>query len=67
MGVNLVQAWSSAKARLSAVGLASPAIDARLLLEAAADVTRTVFPTKRPPSMFPPPIRRQMSPPLRMS
>ena len=41
MGVNLVQAWSSAKARLSAVGLASPAIDARLLLEAAADVTRT--------------------------
>jgi release factor glutamine methyltransferase len=36
----LVQAWKGAKARLDAVGIAGPVIDARLLLEAAADATR---------------------------
>jgi release factor glutamine methyltransferase len=40
MGVNLVQAWTRAKKRLEEVGLPSPVIDARLLLEAAADATR---------------------------
>jgi release factor glutamine methyltransferase len=41
MGLNLVQAWKGAKARLEAAGLAGPVIDARLLVEAAADATRT--------------------------
>jgi release factor glutamine methyltransferase len=41
MSLNLVQAWSRAKARLEAAGLAGPVIDARLLVEAAADATRT--------------------------
>lgn len=41
MGLNLVQAWSQAKQRLEAAGLAGPVIDARLLVEAAADATRT--------------------------
>jgi release factor glutamine methyltransferase len=36
----LVQAWKGAKARLDAVGIAGPVIDARLLVEAAADATR---------------------------
>lgn len=36
----LVQAWKSAQTRLKAAGVDSPAIDARLLLEAAAGVTR---------------------------
>ncbi|MET0274717.1 MAG: peptide chain release factor N(5)-glutamine methyltransferase [Phenylobacterium sp.] len=40
MGLNLVQAWKSAKARLEAAGLAGPVIDARLLVEAAAGATR---------------------------
>jgi release factor glutamine methyltransferase len=40
MGLNLVQAWSTAKARLEAAGLAGPVIDARLLVEAAAEATR---------------------------
>lgn len=40
MGLNLVQAWSQAKQRLEAAGLAGPVIDARLLVEAAADATR---------------------------
>ena len=41
MSVNLVQAWSRAKSRLEAAGLAGPVIDARLLVEAAADATRS--------------------------
>lgn len=40
MSLNLVQAWSQAKARLEAAGIAGPVIDARLLVEAAADATR---------------------------
>ena len=41
MPLNLVQAWSMAKSRLDAAGLAGPVIDARLLVEAAADASRT--------------------------
>lgn len=41
MGLNLVQAWSQAKQRLEAAGLSGPVIDARLLVEAAAEATRT--------------------------
>ncbi len=37
----LVQAWTGAQKTLKAAGVDSPAIDARLLLEAAAGVTRT--------------------------
>lgn len=37
----LVQAWTAARRRLEAAGVDSPVIDARLLLEAAADATRT--------------------------
>jgi release factor glutamine methyltransferase len=37
----LVQAWTRARARLKAADVDSPAIDARLLLEAAAAVSRT--------------------------
>ena len=40
MALNLLQAWQGAKGRLEAVGLASPVIDARLLVEAAAEATR---------------------------
>lgn len=40
MTLNLVQAWKSAKARLEAAGVTGPVIDARLLVEAAADATR---------------------------
>jgi release factor glutamine methyltransferase len=40
MGLTLLKAWQSAKARLEAVGLAGPVIDARLLVEAAAGATR---------------------------
>jgi release factor glutamine methyltransferase len=40
MSLNLVQAWKGARARLEAAGLAGPVIDARLLVEAAADATR---------------------------
>ncbi len=36
----LVSAWTGAKRRLEAVGIDSPVIDARLLVEAAAGVTR---------------------------
>ncbi|MBX7249389.1 MAG: peptide chain release factor N(5)-glutamine methyltransferase [Caulobacteraceae bacterium] len=36
----LVQAWKDAQTRLKTAGVDSPAIDARLLLEAAAGVTR---------------------------
>jgi len=36
----LVSAWTAARKRLKAAGIDSPAIDARLLLEAAAGVTR---------------------------
>jgi len=41
MTLTLVQAWKQAKSRLEAAGLAGPVIDARLLVEAAADATRT--------------------------
>ena len=40
MSVTLVKAWGQAKARLSAAGIAGPVIDARLLVEAAAEATR---------------------------
>jgi release factor glutamine methyltransferase len=40
MSLTLLQAWQSAKSRLEAVGLTGPVIDARLLVEAAADATR---------------------------
>jgi len=40
MTVNLVQAWKGARARLEAAGVSGPVIDARLLVEAAAGVTR---------------------------
>lgn len=40
MSLTLLKAWQSAKGRLEAVGLDSPVIDARLLVEAAADATR---------------------------
>jgi release factor glutamine methyltransferase len=40
VSLTLLQAWQSAKARLEAAGLAGPVIDARLLVEAAADATR---------------------------
>ena len=36
----LLAAWKGAQARLKAAGIDSPSIDARLLLEAAADVSR---------------------------
>jgi release factor glutamine methyltransferase len=40
MTLNLVQAWKGAKSRLEAAGVPGPVIDARLLVEAAADATR---------------------------
>lgn len=40
MTLTLLKAWQSAKQRLEAAGLAGPVIDARLLVEAAADATR---------------------------
>ena len=40
MTLNLLQAWQGAKGRLEAARLDSPVIDARLLVEAAAEVTR---------------------------
>ena len=40
MSLTLLKAWGMAKARLEAVGLTGPVIDARLLVEAAADATR---------------------------
>jgi release factor glutamine methyltransferase len=40
VSLNLLQAWQTAKGRLEAAGLAGPVIDARLLVEAAAEVTR---------------------------
>ena len=40
MSVTLLQAWTGARDRLKAVGIDSPVIDARLLVEAAADATR---------------------------
>ena len=41
MNQTLVQAWNGAKARLQAAGVDGPVIDARLLVEAAADASRT--------------------------
>ncbi|WP_426043500.1 peptide chain release factor N(5)-glutamine methyltransferase [Caulobacter sp. DWR3-1-2] len=41
MTLTLVKAWTAAKERLKIVQIDQPAIDARLLLEVAADVTRT--------------------------
>ncbi|ODT87904.1 peptide chain release factor N(5)-glutamine methyltransferase [Phenylobacterium sp. SCN 70-31] len=40
MTQNLLQAWQGAKARLEAARVPGPVIDARLLVEAAADATR---------------------------
>ena len=40
MTLTLVKAWQTARQRLEAAGLAGPVIDARLLVEAAADATR---------------------------
>jgi release factor glutamine methyltransferase len=39
--ITLVQAWNAARARLTQAQVDSPVIDARLLLEAAADASRT--------------------------
>jgi release factor glutamine methyltransferase len=41
MGLNLVKAWSLAKQQLETAGIVGPVIDARLLVEAAAEATRT--------------------------
>jgi release factor glutamine methyltransferase len=41
MSLTLLQGWQAAKARLEAAGVVGPVIDARLLVEAAADATRT--------------------------
>lgn len=41
MTLTLVKAWNAAKDRLKTVQIDQPAIDARLMLEVAADVTRT--------------------------
>lgn len=40
MSMTLLQAWQSAKSRLEAAHIVGPVIDARLLVEAAADATR---------------------------
>ena len=40
MSLTLLQAWQTARRRLEAAGLAGPVIDARLLVEAAAEATR---------------------------
>jgi release factor glutamine methyltransferase len=40
MSLTLLQAWQNAKQRLEAAGLGGPVIDARLLVEAAAEATR---------------------------
>ena len=40
MVLTLVSAWNAAKQRLQAAGVEGPVIDARLLVEAAADATR---------------------------
>jgi len=40
MTTTLVKAWTGAQKRLKAAGIDSPAIDARLLLEAATGATR---------------------------
>jgi release factor glutamine methyltransferase len=39
--LTLVQAWKQAKSRLEAAGLTGPVIDARMLVEAAAEATRS--------------------------
>jgi release factor glutamine methyltransferase len=41
MSLTLMQAWQGAKQRLERAGLSGPVIEARLLVEAAADATRT--------------------------
>jgi release factor glutamine methyltransferase len=41
MTLTLVQAWKAARERLDAAGIEGPVIDARMLLEAAADAART--------------------------
>lgn len=40
MSLTLLKAWGQAKARLEAAGISGPVIDARLLVEAAAEATR---------------------------
>ncbi len=46
MTQTLVQAWTAARDRLRRAGLASPVIDARLLVEAAADASRVEIVTE---------------------
>ena len=41
MSLTLVKAWTSARDRLKAAGVEGPVIDARLLVEAACEATRT--------------------------
>jgi release factor glutamine methyltransferase len=41
VSLTLVQAWSAARKRLESAGLEGPVIDARLLVEAACEATRT--------------------------
>lgn len=41
MSLTLVKAWAQARQRLEAAGVDSPVIDARLMLQAAAEATRT--------------------------
>ena len=41
MPITLVQAWKSARDRLTAAGIEGPVIDARLFVEAAADANRS--------------------------
>jgi release factor glutamine methyltransferase len=41
VNLTLVQAWTRAKQRLEAAGIEGPVIDARLLVEAAAEASRT--------------------------
>lgn len=41
MSLTLVKAWTAARDRLKAAGVDGPVIDARLLVEAAAEATRT--------------------------
>jgi release factor glutamine methyltransferase len=41
VSLTLVKAWTATKTRLAAAGVDTPIIDARLLVEAAAEVTRT--------------------------
>ena len=54
----LVSAWTAAKKRLEAAGVDGPVIDARLLLEAAADASRTDIITEPRRALTPAQIAR---------